>query len=569
MYHSNVDLPLEVRRLLPSEPLQDVYRIAYNEGVASGSPDPEGKAWKTVLMGWGVGEAGEWIPVFAEASPAEKRDHLLKVSALHRRASRFVETGIGLEIIQEKRYDPNQPRVPKGSPDGGKWTDGDVGRWKPETFDDGIEEYGSGLAEAEHFDTRPGVRDYAGSNEGSFINADLRESGELNLGPSGLAVVKELTASIHAEELDRDLLAYRGTAWRAVAPLRVGDVFIDKGFTSTSLSKAVADYHASPGGTDPAWITAEVLIPRGAKALVVRGSNEREVIIQRGSRYRVEAVDDHGYPTRIRLVQQEGLVRGADGKLSWDFITLKAFDPNQPRHPKGHPAGGQWRDEMEAVMDEDAENERIYRPAVRRVCEKLGFNPDDVTISNIDPATFQVNGAQYFMGGQAHLDTGKIFMYPRYMSTDYFEELLAHEIAHVKYESYLAAVAADTAHMRLDPGPAPDPSGQYFWQRRGGTDGMMKPDGLLREPYDRKYPLYHRHTLLTMDWEGLKRDDGVSSYSRDWWGAATSGKATIKQAYHETIAEMARAHYKSGQLPGSKSWKAIYREVDKHWSKRK
>ena len=116
--------------------------------------------------------------------------------------------------------------------------------------------------------------------------------------------------------------------------------------------------------------------------------------------------------------------------------------------------------------------------------------------------------------------------------------------------------------MQQDPGPAPDPNGQYYWQRRGGKDAVMKPDGLLREPYDRKYPLYQEHTKLTMDWEGLKNDDGVTEYSREWWKATEgNGGAAFKQAHHETLAEMARLHYETGVIPGTKKWRDIYKAV--------
>jgi hypothetical protein len=143
---------------------------------------------------------------------------------------------------------------------------------------------------------------------------------------------------------------------------------------------------------------------------------------------------------------------------------------------------------------------------------------------------------------------------------------------HQKYEKYLSDVAADSKAMQADLGPAPDPDGKYWWQRRGGTDALMKPDGLLREPYDQKYALYHQNAKLTADWEQLKDDDGVTSYSREWWKAAASpgpNTATFKQAYHETLAEMARLHYETGVIPGTKRWRDIYKAVEKNWGRGK
>lgn len=257
-------------------------------------------------------------------------------------------------------------------------------------------------------------------------------------------------------------------------------------------------------------------------------------------------------------------LRGAKAALAAYGEEVKKSNPNHDelgRFSSGPGGGGSGDGGSTALRD-----------VIASTAKSLGFDAGRITVSSDDPPKFTLNGEVMRAAGLAHLDTGEITLYDRVLNAETVTGIIAHEIMHQKYEKYLKDVEAERGKVMNDPGPAPNPEGRYWWQRRGGSDGIMTPDGTLREPYDAKYPLYNAHTqLVEMMWEKLAKDDGVTEYSKKWWAAATGDNPTanFKSAYHETLAEMARIHHATGKVPGTRTWQAVYRVVNKNWKRKK
>lgn len=116
--------------------------------------------------------------------------------------------------------------------------------------------------------------------------------------------VTALDAVIARTELPHDIVTYRGTGrelgqkihdqWKAG---KRDLVFEDKGFVSTSGHKSVADSFSL-------FHRMEIRIPKGSKALPVLGGGESEVILPRGSKFKVisskkTAADKHRFTVEL------------------------------------------------------------------------------------------------------------------------------------------------------------------------------------------------------------------------------------------------------------------------------
>lgn len=268
-----------------------------------------------------------------------------------------------------------------------------------------------------------------------------------------------------------------------------------------------------------------------------------------------------------------------------------AFNPNEPRAPDGKWTGsGTYAEEKQKLRDtrrnsyEDAAKEyeaqsraetfRRVGLAARAVAEKLGYDPEKITVTGEDKL-FSLNGASYHYAGSCDLQTGKITLYEPNLAPSGIPGTTAHEIGHAKFENYLNDYIAERARVMGDP----------------ETKTTMKADGLLNEPSASKYPLYQEYEkLFGGNMNRLAKEDGVSNYSRQWWDAVKSGKALWKLGVHETLAEMTRLQYEDSLTRGvavgeikapptmkdngfltvtpSSLWTSIYKAVNDHWDKK-
>lgn len=98
-----------------------------------------------------------------------------------------------------------------------------------------------------------------------------------------------------------NMTVYRGTPNNRGIQFKVGDSFVDHGFTSTStLPDIGAHFSAAPpppgvGGGTRTPVIFKIAVPAGSKALVLNGGSnfpeESEVILNRGSKYTVKRVE--------------------------------------------------------------------------------------------------------------------------------------------------------------------------------------------------------------------------------------------------------------------------------------
>ncbi len=255
------------------------------------------------------------------------------------------------------------------------------------------------------------------------------------------------------------------------------------------------------------------------------------------------------------------------------------FNPDEARDYHGRWTGGGAPDaggptpfQLDAIKIENARREQL---AARAAAEKLGYDPNKVIVTT-DERTFMLNGQQMNYAGEAELETGRIRLYSNQIMPSQIENIMAHEVEHQKFQTYVNDYQAEAAAMRaatagIDRG------------KTAGSDPVMNFDGTLKEPYASQYPLYQEYTRLTADHAGMVKEDGVTDYSRQWWEAWNKGKARTDQAFHETLAEMASLRQRNGpntvilhsatgstgpSQPSAK-WAALYDAVDRHWKARK
>lgn len=134
------------------------------------------------------------------------------------------------------------------------------------------------------------------------INQRLRYGGTSDAGPQysdeALDEASEILArTIGRHETPDDVLTYRGMSGADFdGPLARNDWLQDKGFASTSTEREVAEGFA---GADP-WIM-EIQVPKGTNALYI-GGDEGELLMQRGTWFRVKKVDEATRTVTVKAV---------------------------------------------------------------------------------------------------------------------------------------------------------------------------------------------------------------------------------------------------------------------------
>jgi hypothetical protein len=131
-----------------------------------------------------------------------------------------------------------------------------------------------------------GVRGYQGQ-AAEDLNKSLRKNQE----PTGRAKeVHDSLSYLHSKgEFKAEGTVLRGTA-HGLGDLKVGDKFTEKGYMSTTTDMSVAVRFAKTGGSGGLVnVTPEVIRIKTKHGLLV-GGPEREVILNKGSKFKVAAV---------------------------------------------------------------------------------------------------------------------------------------------------------------------------------------------------------------------------------------------------------------------------------------
>jgi hypothetical protein len=277
-------------------------------------------------------------------------------------------------------------------------------------------------------------------------------------------------------------------------------------------------------------------------------------------------------------------------------------EEEHPRHPAGSPKGGEFAAKGEAVVAENAEilaalqrmvtlTEEEVRVIADKVAKDLDFDPKKIKISN-ELKYFNVNGKRYRYYGEANinpdvvagLQPGEIAIYLPGLVREQVHGMVAHEIEHIKYQTALNAYYSDfNKIVNLSKGE--------------GGDLVLKPDGSLRESYAGQFPFYAKmhEAYFASGVSEFANNDGVSSYSYEYWKAWKTSTMDTQLAIHETLAEMSRIKYETGKFPehmgpriisyrggidvpqpsaaaiaeGEKLWRDLYLTVDEIWKTKK
>ena len=228
-------------------------------------------------------------------------------------------------------------------------------------------------------------------------------------------------------------------------------------------------------------------------------------------------------------------------------VLRKAFNEDQPRDERGRCGDGGAQDGAQGSMKyyELSPAERaVYAQGIKSVADdvakQFGY-PADKIEATIGPSKFfELNGKTYTTAGEAWLESGRIQLYPAALSNvKAVEEVTAHEVGHQLLERVFKAQEAERARMMADP----ETLAVAFVRNGENVIGPgIRPDGSLRtDALKERYPLYTAQWAVQDSpgtWAKLQKEDGVTQYSRDWWAAHEDGKATAKQAMHETYAEI-------------------------------
>jgi uncharacterized protein len=318
-----------------------------------------------------------------------------------------------------------------------------------------------------------------------------------------------------------------------------------------------------------------------------------------GARYldqfsRAQGVGTHDFvvfdPSIIHVISREGGVCRFDALhrkvcANGEATSTDAYDPNQPRAPEGSSEGGQWtagggrgkteaaeekpklsREDFERLIQESkkkveqkAEHVRLVKEKAEATAKLYGF-PEDKISFRTDDYMFTVNGMPYTAAGLHHSDTGKIEIFPNEIQDpDTVSGIMAHEIMHHRFDTVMHRRSEEYQAILKEEDPT--------------RDLMHAGTGLLKPPYDKKYPVYQALTEFESgpkseghNAQSMIERDAISPYAdaycKEWLKGAES-KVNTPQVYHECLAEIARKHHETGIITGPKPWADFYKLVQK------
>lgn len=265
-------------------------------------------------------------------------------------------------------------------------------------------------------------------------------------------------------------------------------------------------------------------------------------------------------------------------------------DWDESKHPRDE--DGRWTDAGGGAGNDivppgaaPAMSHEDIQTSIKWVAKALDFPADRIGIDDGEHP-FELNGKSYQAAGIAFTQTiaddapGKnlILLYSKQLKPAYIAGVIAHEIEHIKFATALR---------------------RYIDEAVMTESGEVNPDGSLKPPYDKKYPAYKamHDAYYGRDIKDFAVSDGVSDYSYEWWKnwkTKTAEKPGVGPAYakavHETLSEMARIKYETGNFPdhmgehiiswrgedvprppwaqieaNAKIWRDLYRAVEKVW----
>jgi hypothetical protein len=467
-----------------------------------------------------------------------------------------------------RKFNPDQPREPAGSPHGGEWVDTGAppanaphavqqaywdarrkhedglvndhlaqetaaGRFAPVpamnelTLERAIGRHinrGAPVIDGDYYSNASeravgAVQFYTG--EGSGLNAKLRSGAELS--PFQAKMRDELDKLVAHGALHANLELYRSIGDLKVDATELpnfdklvpGDVVRDRAFLSTSVRR---DIHEIRG----ADVKLKILAPKGTPAFMPgsyggeRVSRDQEVLLGRDLplRYVGKEGDEH-----VFTVDPSAVTKGRQLEVDLDLGVVKFDESKHPRVPAGHEGGGQFTDgtldpdELEELRarEKAIEQRRLDRilAEARMIATEHGMAYGDVEITT-DEYPFELDGKQYRAAGSYNPETGKIRLYANQLSEGYVPQLMRHEIQHHKWATVKKLYQAERDAIIAAANVAEDAkiAGKGG---KGWTDVLRMSDDMpASKEVAAKFPLYAKlHELMPFGgskWGALMRE---------------------------------------------------------------
>jgi len=254
----------------------------------------------------------------------------------------------------------------------------------------------------------------------------------------------------------------------------------------------------------------------------------------------------------------EWILTGKRKPVSKAWAALRKYSEDQERDDRGRWTNGGMGEGVSPSTVGGLDRQATLA-TMKTTAAQLNYPYGKMGVSDQDK-TFELNGTSYKYAGSCDKN-GNITLYTNALTPEAVQGVLAHEIEHGKFFSVMDSYAAEKNQFLADPSE-PD---KYM-----KMDGTIRPE--LQSEFAGKYPY-----MAAIDPEvnpkytatAMAKDDGVTPYSRDWWASWKVGDATTSQAFHETLAEMARLDYENGNTEGASSrWKSYYNSVNRLYAKK-
>jgi hypothetical protein len=247
--------------------------------------------------------------------------------------------------------------------------------------------------------------------------------------------------------------------------------------------------------------------------------------------------------------------------------------PLEPEIPSGYgyrlrQAGGahQW----EVTLYKGASEEPLAGSGTH-----TGFYEDIVTAAKV---RLMMHAGLPVAGGQ------------EYVNRPVVASILAHEIQHHRWHTVITQYETEMAAIReYDNKAWIEHKGLPYYEL--GKKLLTDPAGFLREEHRATYPTVAaleqflvggparslsgkraRAYPITDDLhDRLRKEDGVSDYSRSWWKSWDTGSATWKQAFNETQAEVAaslvsKKYGRKIEAP-KPAWRKFYHAINREYTR--
>jgi hypothetical protein len=291
--------------------------------------------------------------------------------------------------------------------------------------------------------------------------------------------------------------------------------------------------------------------------------NKRTDEIRRelGAKLEAEGKSKEGlYEKAYKLAQKEDAQKWGPFAHPEEVEAIRASDkkwsPSQvlaEREAKFDQSGGKI--EREVIDPEHQSAKQIQvRGAADEVARSMNFDPALIAVRDRgnSPRTFELNGKKLTEGGHYNPHTGRIEVNAQF-GVD--RGLIVHEIQHAQwdYVNSQAKFEQSALRDRWAREQAADFTGTSYFLKNGKIQAKYRDEFEKQMPHTSvlaRAGLGSKELGIKADIEGMKFDDGVSNYSREYWTKAEKERGfdlrshttnyVGELAVNETLSEVAR-----------------------------